>query len=87
MRILRFVLPPLLVPLAFGLVWEDGTGKLPAMGWNSWNTYECNISAALFLDQAQVMIDYGFLVRKPRGPVPLHPRCANLMIRTLATTM
>lgn len=56
-----FILP-LLAPLVSALVWEDGTGKLPAMGWNSWNTYECNIKATLFTDQAQAMLDLGLLV-------------------------
>lgn len=51
-----------LVPLASALVWKDGTGKLPAMGWNSWNTYECNINSTLFLVQAQAMLDLGLLV-------------------------
>lgn len=53
---------PLLAPLASALVWEDGTGKLPAMGWNSWNTYECDINSTLFINQAQAMLDLGFLV-------------------------
>ncbi|KAF3761213.1 family 27 glycoside hydrolase [Cryphonectria parasitica EP155] len=60
MRLIRTTLA-VLVAITDALVWEDGTGKLPAMGWNSWNTYECNISATLFLDQAQAMIDHGFL--------------------------
>lgn len=52
----------LFAPLVSALVWHDGTGKLPAMGWNAWNAYECNINATLFLDQAQAMLDYRFLV-------------------------
>lgn len=53
---------PLLAPLVSALVWKDGTAKLPAMGWNSWNTYECEINATLFINQAQAMLDYGLLV-------------------------
>lgn len=75
-----------LTPLAAGLVWEDGTGKLPAMGWNSWNTYECNISASLFLTQAQALLDLGLLVR-----LLLHAHDSNLgtnlKLRTPATNM
>ncbi|PSR84183.1 glycoside hydrolase family 27 protein [Coniella lustricola] len=52
---------PLLTSLASALVWNDGTGRLPAMGWNSWNTYQCDINAALFLSQAQAMVDLGLL--------------------------
>lgn len=33
------------------------------MGWNSWNTYECEINSTLFLEQAQAMLDLGLLVR------------------------
>lgn len=45
-------------PFVSALVWEDGTGKLPAMGWNSWNTYLCDINATLFIQQAQAMLDH-----------------------------
>lgn len=55
----------LFVSLVSALAWQDGTGKLPAMGWNAWNAYECNINATLFLDQAQAMLDYRLLVCLP----------------------
>lgn len=50
-------------PMVAALVRKDGTGKLPAMGWNSWNTYLCDINATLFLDQAQAMLDHRLHVR------------------------
>jgi alpha galactosidase A-like protein len=34
---------------ATALVSSDGTGRLPAMGWNSWNEYGCNISEDVFI--------------------------------------
>jgi alpha-galactosidase len=45
------------------LEWEDGTGKLPALGWNSWNAYGCNINETVILDAAKAMVDFGFKVR------------------------
>lgn len=59
-------------PLTSALVWEDGTGKLPAMGWNSWNTYLCDINATLFVRQAQAMLDHRLQVMMPLfGPALL----------------
>ena len=41
-------------------VMSDGsTGKLPTLGWNSWNAYNCDINEDHFLDAAQYMIDTG----------------------------
>ncbi|KAI0434737.1 glycoside hydrolase family 27 protein [Xylaria sp. FL1042] len=42
------------------LEWADGTGKLPALGWNSWNAYHCDINESLILDAANAMVDMGF---------------------------
>src|SRR5437868_6428543 len=44
---------------AMAIVSPDGIGKLPALGWNSWNEYGCDISEAVFLEVAQLMIDLG----------------------------
>ncbi|KAI0150188.1 glycoside hydrolase family 27 protein [Xylariaceae sp. FL1272] len=41
------------------LEWADGTGRLPALGWNSWNAYNCDINETVFLDSAQYMVDLG----------------------------
>lgn len=41
------------------LVSPDGTGRLPAMGWNSWNEYACGISDHVFLRVADLMIELG----------------------------
>ncbi|RMZ68051.1 alpha-galactosidase [Pyrenophora seminiperda CCB06] len=36
---------------SFALVSRDGhTGRLPAMGWNSWNEYACAINETVFLE-------------------------------------
>ncbi|KAI8625200.1 glycoside hydrolase family 27 protein [Xylariaceae sp. FL1651] len=42
------------------LEWADGTGRLPALGWNSWNAYNCNINETVILEAAQAMIELGF---------------------------
>ncbi|KAH9871154.1 hypothetical protein J1614_006729 [Plenodomus biglobosus] len=42
------------------LVSKDGvTGRLPAMGWNSWNEYECSIDEAVFLDVGNRLVSLG----------------------------
>ncbi len=44
------------------LEWADGAGRLPALGWNSWNAYHCDINETLILDAANAMIEFGFKV-------------------------
>jgi len=46
-------------PGVFGIVRPDGVGKLPALGWNSWNAFACDITEDLFIASAQAMIDLG----------------------------
>ncbi|KAL6703359.1 hypothetical protein ACN47E_009701 [Coniothyrium glycines] len=42
------------------LVSKDGaTGRLPAMGWNSWNEYECAINETVFLTVGELLISLG----------------------------
>ncbi|KAG7057391.1 glycoside hydrolase family 27 protein [Colletotrichum scovillei] len=45
---------------AAALVSRDGkTGRLPALGWNSWNEYGCDINETVFLTVAQHIVDLG----------------------------
>lgn len=38
----------------------DGhTGKLPTLGWNSWNAYHCDITEDKFLTAAKALVDSG----------------------------
>ncbi|KAL1799261.1 hypothetical protein ACET3X_003298 [Alternaria dauci] len=58
------VLPSVFVGLAlvgssYALVSRDGTGRLPAMGWSSWNEYECAINETVFLDTGALLISLG----------------------------
>ncbi|KAL9616886.1 MAG: hypothetical protein Q9160_008275 [Pyrenula sp. 1 TL-2023] len=49
-----------LAPIANAIVMPDGyTGKLPTLGFNSWNAYHCNIDATKFLSAAQALVDTG----------------------------
>ncbi|KAF1836085.1 alpha-galactosidase precursor [Decorospora gaudefroyi] len=49
-----------LVTPSFTLVSQDGhTGRLPAMGWNSWNEYECAINETIFLEVGELLISLG----------------------------
>lgn len=59
------ILVPLLaaLPLAKGLVRPDGVGKLPALGWNSWNAFNCNITESDFLTAANQIVSLGLKVR------------------------
>lgn len=41
------------------LVSQDGTGRLPAMGWNSWNEYGCNINESVFIAVGQQLVSLG----------------------------
>jgi len=50
------------IPAVSALEWADGTGKLPALGWNSWNAYGCDIDETRVLQAAQAMVDLGFKV-------------------------
>lgn len=36
-----------------------GVGRLPALGWNSWNEYACDINETVFLEVAHLMVDLG----------------------------
>lgn len=37
----------------------DEVGRLPAMGWNSWNEYGCDINEEIFLTTAEKLISTG----------------------------
>jgi alpha-galactosidase len=41
------------------LVSRDGTGRLPGMGWNSWNEYGCEINDMVFINVANKLISLG----------------------------
>lgn len=49
-----------LISAATALYHEDGTGRLPAMGWNSWNAYHCDVNADKIMQAATDLADKGF---------------------------
>lgn len=49
-----------LLPAALGLELPNNVGKLPALGWNSWNAYACDVDQAKILQAANAMVDLGF---------------------------
>src|SRR5438552_14864719 len=59
MRLSPLLFISVLAGLAAALVSSDSTGRLPAMGWNSWNEYGCNINENVFLTTAQKLVSTG----------------------------
>ncbi|KAL6873004.1 glycoside hydrolase family 27 protein [Trichoderma novae-zelandiae] len=52
----------LLFSTAHAIVMPDGsTGKVPSLGWNSWNAYHCEIDESKFLSAAEVIVSSGLL--------------------------
>jgi len=47
------------IPSVYAIVHSDGTGKLPALGWNSWNAFYCDIDETKILTAAQQVVDLG----------------------------
>lgn len=48
-----------MVGSAGALVSPDGTGRLPALGWNSWNEYGCDINEGVFVRVAELLNSLG----------------------------
>ncbi|KAE9976346.1 hypothetical protein BLS_001365 [Venturia inaequalis] len=61
MLALLTLLVPLVVaaPAPRGLLGELDVGRLPALGWNSWNAYQLNINEEKILSAAQKLVDLG----------------------------
>jgi len=38
---------------------DNGTGRVPPMGWNSWNTFGCNINETLIRQMADAIVSSG----------------------------
>jgi alpha-galactosidase len=47
---------------AFGKERPNGLGKLPAMGWNTWNSLKCDYDERVILDVAKRMKSLGLRV-------------------------
>ncbi|KAL2017770.1 hypothetical protein VTK56DRAFT_1688 [Thermocarpiscus australiensis] len=55
-----FLLPGFLC-LACATALDNGVGKLPALGFNTWNLYQCDYTADELLRQAKAIVDHGLL--------------------------
>ncbi|QDS73423.1 hypothetical protein FKW77_008431 [Venturia effusa] len=49
----------IIAPAVLALENKWGVGRLPALGWNSWNAYRCSITEAQFLSAAEKMVSLG----------------------------
>ena len=49
----------LIVSLSYILSLDNGLGKTPQMGWNSWNKFACNINEKLIIDTIDALVDTG----------------------------
>ncbi|KAH6908428.1 putative alpha-galactosidase B [Coprinopsis sp. MPI-PUGE-AT-0042] len=57
---LKAVLTLFALPAVLGLQLPNGVGKLPALGWNSWNAYFCNVDQNKVMQAANAMVNLGF---------------------------
>ncbi|KAJ5191839.1 uncharacterized protein N7498_010824 [Penicillium cinerascens] len=48
-----------LLPSANALVRKDGVGRLPALGWNSWNAFGCDVNEDKIMTAANEMVKLG----------------------------
>ncbi|KAI9053878.1 hypothetical protein LZ554_002825 [Drepanopeziza brunnea f. sp. 'monogermtubi'] len=49
----------LVVPCAHALLQKDNIGKLPALGWNSWNAFGCNVDDTKIMTAANQIVALG----------------------------
>lgn len=50
---------PLLLLASAAVALDNGVGRLPALGWSSWNTFRCELSEALILEVADALVSSG----------------------------
>ncbi|PVI00156.1 glycoside hydrolase family 27 protein [Periconia macrospinosa] len=48
-----------LISSASALVLDNGVGRLPALGWNSWNRFGCDITESQFIVAAEKFVELG----------------------------
>ena len=42
---------------------DNGVGKTPPMGWNSWNRFRCNINETLIRQTADLLVSLGLAAK------------------------
>ncbi len=45
--------------LSVGAALDNGVGDVPAMGWNSWNQFRCDINEDLIREVARAIVSSG----------------------------
>ncbi|KAF2204002.1 alpha-galactosidase 1 [Delitschia confertaspora ATCC 74209] len=48
-----------LIPMGNTLIIKNDIGRLPALGWNSWNAYHCQITEKQFITAAEKFVELG----------------------------
>ncbi|XMA15190.1 hypothetical protein WAI453_007981 [Rhynchosporium graminicola] len=47
------------LPTGYSLMLRENVGRLPALGWNSWNAYHCDVDEAKIMSAAQQVVKLG----------------------------
>lgn len=58
---MRYTVVILLIALTFCL--DNGLGKTPPMGWNSWNKFHCKINETLIRQTADLLVSTGLAAK------------------------
>jgi alpha-galactosidase len=56
-----FILITLTITLALSL--ENGLGRTPPMGWNSWNHFACRINETIIKETADLLLSTGLAAK------------------------
>ena len=54
-----YIIVGILFQIIYGL--DNGLGRTPQMGWNSWNRFGCNISEELIINTIDALNSSGLL--------------------------
>jgi alpha-galactosidase len=49
--------------LVFAFALDNGVGRTPPMGWNSWNHFGCNINENLIKQTADLIVSTGLAAK------------------------
>jgi alpha-galactosidase len=53
----------LLLPVIYVLALDNGLGRIPPMGWNSWNKFKCNINETLIKQTVDLLVSSGLAAK------------------------
>jgi alpha-galactosidase len=54
-----FLVATLSVAINYVSALENGLGRVPQMGWNTWNKFACGIDEKLIMQSADQIVEYG----------------------------